>query len=268
MQPKLTLVGAGPGDGELITLKGIRALEQADVVLYDDLANDSLLAYAPEDAQTLYVGKRAGKPSYPQEAINSLIVRLALEHGHVVRLKGGDSYVFGRGFEEADYARQHGIPCTVVPGVSSCIAVPASQGIPVTSRGISESFWVITGTTRTGALSNDLRLAVQSNATVVILMGLRKLDEICALYCEAGRGHLPMAVVQNGTRPDEQCLVGEVWAMPQLMAEHNAETPIGAPSGAPIGVPAVLVIGAVVTLHPSYLAACLRNVPAYAAAGL
>ena len=249
MQPKLTLVGAGPGDGELITLKGVRALRQADVVLYDDLTNDSLLEFAPDHALKIYVGKRAGKVSFTQEEINTLIVRLAQEHGHVVRLRGGDPYVFGRGFEEYEYARQYGISCDVVPGVSSCIAVPASQGIPVTSRGVSESFWVITGTTRNGELSDDLRLAVQSKATVVVLMGLYKVAEICAMYCQAGRGHVPMAVVQNGTRVDEQCVVGQVWNIPQLVAEHG------------VGAPAVLIIGEVVSLHPSYLAECLRSVP-------
>ena len=248
MKPMLTLVGAGPGDGELITLKGIRALRQADVVLYDDLANVTLLEFAPEHALKIYVGKRAGKASFTQPEINTLILNLAQEHGHVVRLKGGDPYVFGRGFEEFDYVRQYGIHCEVVPGVSSCIAVPASQGIPVTSRGISESFWVITGTTRTGELSDDMRLAVQSKATVVVLMGLSKVNEICAMYCQAGRSHVPMAVVQNGTRADEQCVVGQVWNIPQLVAEQG------------VGAPAVLIIGEVVSLHPSYVAECLRSV--------
>ncbi len=244
----LTLVGAGPGDGELITLKGIRALRQADVVLYDDLANVSLLAFAPEQALKIYVGKRAGKASFTQDEINTLILDLAQEHGHVVRLKGGDPYVFGRGFEEYAYVQQYGIHCEVVPGVSSCIAVPASQGIPVTCRGVSESFWVITGTTRTGELSDDLRLAVQSRATVVVLMGLSKVNEICAMYCQAGRSNLPMAVVQNGTRADEQCVIGQVWNIPQLVAEQG------------VGAPAVLIIGEVVSLHPSYVAECLRSV--------
>ncbi|QDK83569.1 uroporphyrinogen-III C-methyltransferase [Spirosoma sp. KCTC 42546] len=247
MKPMLTLVGAGPGDGELITLKGIRALRQADVVLYDDLANHTLLEFAPEQALKIYVGKRAGKASFTQEEINELIVRFAQEHGHVVRLKGGDPYVFGRGFEEYEYARQFGIRCEVVPGVSSSIAVPASQGIPVTSRGVSESFWVITGTTRKGELSDDLHLAVQSKATVIVLMGMSKINEICTLFCEAGRGHLPMAIVQNGTRADEQCVLGQVWNIPQLAAEQG------------VGAPAVLIIGEVVALHPSYLAECMRN---------
>ena len=250
MQPKLTLVGAGPGDGELITLKGVRALQQADVVLYDDLANHTLLDFAPEQAIRMYVGKRVGKASFPQNEINELIVQMAREHGHVVRLKGGDPFVFGRGYEECSYAQQYGINSEVISGVSSCIAVPASQGIPVTSRGVSESFWVITGTTRTGELASDLTLAVQSNATVVILMGLSKVNELCAMYCEAGRGHLPMAVIQNGTRPNEQCIIGQVWTIPQLVAEQG------------VGAPAVLIIGEVVTLHPSYLATCLQQVSA------
>lgn len=247
MMPKLSLVGAGPGDGELITLKGIRALRQADVVLYDDLANHTLLEFAPAQALKIYVGKRAGQASYTQEEINELIVRCAQEHGHVVRLKGGDPYVFGRGFEEYEYVRQYGIPCEVVPGVSSSIAVPASQGIPVTSRGVSESFWVITGTTRNGELSDDLYLAAQSKATVVVLMGMRKVQEICDIFCAAGRGHLPMAIVQNGTCAEEQCVIGQVWNMPQLAAEQG------------VGAPAVLVIGEVVSLHPSYLAESMRN---------
>jgi len=247
MQPKLTLVGAGPGDGELITLKGIRALQQADVVLYDDLAASTLLDFAPEQALKIYVGKRAGKPSAAQDTINQMIVDLARTHGHVIRLKGGDSYVFGRGYEEREYARQHGISCVVIPGISSCIAVPASQGIPVTCRGISESFWVITGTTRHGELSADLQLAVQSSATVVVLMGLNKLDELCALYSQHGRGHLPMAVVQNGTRADERCVVGQVWEMPDLVAVQR------------VGAPAVLIIGEVVTLHPDYVVAYAQN---------
>ncbi|RYF59781.1 MAG: uroporphyrinogen-III C-methyltransferase [Cytophagaceae bacterium] len=247
MKPKLTLVGAGPGDGELITLKGVRALRQADVVLYDDLANHTLLEFVPQQALKIYVGKRAGQASFSQEEINELIVRCAQEHGHVVRLKGGDPYVFGRGFEECEYVRQYAIDCEVVPGVSSSIAAPASQGIPVTSRGVSESFWVITGTTRNGELSEDLYLAAQSKATVVVLMGMRKVKEICDIFCKAGRGHLPMAIVQNGTRADEQCVIGQVWNIPQLAAEQG------------VGAPAVLVIGEVVSLHPSYLAESMRN---------
>jgi uroporphyrin-III C-methyltransferase len=245
--PRLTLVGAGPGDAELLTLKGKRALEQADVVLYDDLANRTLLAHAPAHAHTYYVGKRAGQRSTPQADINQLIVNLAHELGHVVRLKGGDSFVFGRGYEEIEFAQRHGLVCDLVPGVSSCLAVPASQGIPVTSRGISESFWVIAGTTRDGSMSGDLVLAAQSNATVVVLMGLNKLDEICELYGRFSRENLPMAVIQNGTRPNERCVVGQVGEMPRLVAEQG------------IVSPAVIVVGEVVAMHPAYVAEYARS---------
>ncbi|OZI05145.1 uroporphyrinogen-III C-methyltransferase [Siphonobacter sp. BAB-5385] len=248
METRITLVGAGPGDEELITLKGLRALEQADVILYDDLANQELLRYAPTGAMKQYVGKRVGRPSFSQEEINALLVSLAKQYGHVVRLKGGDSYVFGRGHEEYVYAREHGIDCQIIPGISSCIAVPASQHIPVTRRGVSESFWVITGTTRHGELSEDLKLAVQSRATVVVLMGLQKIQELCQLYINHGRGELPMAVIQNGTRPDERCVLGQVWEMPERVAAHG------------VGAPAVLVIGEVVTLHPAYIRECLAAV--------
>jgi uroporphyrin-III C-methyltransferase len=273
MKPMLTLVGAGPGDEDLITLKGIKALRQADVVLYDELANSSLLQHAPAEALRMYVGKSVGQASFSQEEINELIVRLATRRGHVVRLKGGDPLVFGRGHEELEYARQHGIDGQIIPGVSSSIAVPASQGIPVTRRGVSESFWVITGTTRHGELSDDLHLAAQSNATVVVLMGMRKLPEICALYTRLGRGHLPMAVIENGTRPNERCLLGQVWEMPRLMAEQQHEQQgtsvpgismpgISMPGISMPGtsVPGILVIGEVVALHPSYLVEYLQSI--------
>lgn len=247
MEPKLTLVGAGPGNGELITLKGIKALKTADAVLYDELVSTEILDFAPESALKIYVGKKAGEASFSQDEINGLIVRLARKRGHVVRLKGGDSFVFGRGHEEMEFARDFDIVCEVVPGVSSCIAVPASLEIPVTRRGVSESFWVITGTTRNGELSDDMRLAAQSKATIVVLMGMNKLNEICDLYKYFGRGHLPMAVIQNGTRPDEKSVIGQVWEMPQLVKENK------------LGTPAIIVLGEVVGLHPSYAMEYLQS---------
>jgi len=247
MEAKLTLVGAGPGDGELITLKGMKALQNADVVLYDELANAEFLDFAPEQALKMYVGKKAGNPSFSQQEINGLIVRLARKRGHVVRLKGGDPFVFGRGHEEMEYAREHGVTCSVIPGVSSCISVPAAMEIPVTRRGVSESFWVITGTTQNGELSEDMQLAVQSKATVIVLMGMSKLDEICRLYKYFGRGHLPMAVIQNGTRPDEKRVMGQVWEIPRLAKENN------------MGTPAIIIIGEVVALHPHYALEYLQS---------
>ena len=158
MKPLLTLVGAGPGDPELITLKGVKALQQADVVLYDALVSTELLSYAPAHAQLVYVGKRRGRCEFAQSDLNQLIVDYALTYGHVVRLKGGDSFVFGRGYEEIGFAQEFGIQTSVIPGISSSISVPALAGIPLTCRGVSESFWVLTGTTKNHSLSNDCLL--------------------------------------------------------------------------------------------------------------
>ncbi len=238
INPKLTLVGAGPGDAELITLKGIKALRAADVILYDALVNKELLEYA-DDVPAIFVGKRAGNHELPQEGINELIVQSALTYGHVVRLKGGDPFVFGRGHEEIEYAQAHGIETAVVPGISSSIAVPELQSIPLTRRGVSESFWVLTGTTRAGQLSADLQLAAQSNATAIILMGVHKLAEITALYRAHGRCSLPVAVIQNGSLPTERIVVAEVDTIVDVVQREN------------IGAPAIIVIGEVVRTHPA-----------------
>jgi uroporphyrin-III C-methyltransferase len=243
MKPTLTLVGAGPGDGELITLKGIRAIGCADVILYDALANTQLLDYARANTPVLFVGKRCGGHAYTQGEINHLIVANARQYGHVVRLKGGDPFVFGRGYEELAYARQHGVECQVVPGVSSCIAVPEAQGIPVTSRGHAESFWVMTGTTKSGELSQDIYLAAQSTATVVILMGMHKLSEITRIFEAAGRHDTPMAIIQSGTTHEEKCVLGTVSDIPVKVSLHGLSNP------------AVIVIGEVVRLHTAYVQA-------------
>ncbi len=176
--PKLTLVGAGPGDPELITLKGIRALEAADVVLYDALANDDLLAFAKNAKIIEYVGKRQGDHSMPQEAINEAIVRYALSHGHVVRLKGGDPFVFGRGFEELEFAAQHSIEGTVVPGVSSATSLLGLLNIPITHRGVSRSFHVFSASTKDGELSDEILDSVHLQGTRVVLMGLQHLQKL------------------------------------------------------------------------------------------
>ena len=239
--PRLTLIGAGPGDIELITLKGIRAIKAADVILYDALANQELLEYARPNALRICVGKRLGKYVYTQEEINLKIVTLALEYGHVVRLKGGDPFVFGRGFEEIEYAKNFNIECALVSGVTSAVAAPASVGIPVTSRGFAESFWVITGTTQSGKLSKDIELAVQSTATVVILMGMSKLAQICGIFAANGKGDMPMAIIQNGTRENAKAVVGTVSTIFEKSKEEN------------ISNPAVIIIGEVVSLHPEFV---------------
>ena len=187
ISPKLTLIGAGPGDAELITAKGANALSAADVVLYDALVNKELLKYAPLESLKIFVGKRKNKHEYTQDQINSLIIDFAFTHGNVVRLKGGDPHVFGRGNEELQYAALFNIETEFIPGISSSIAVPGLAGIPVTQRGISESFWVITGTTSDGKISADIYEAAKTNATVVILMGVHKLNEIAEIFRKNGK---------------------------------------------------------------------------------
>ncbi|WP_281979366.1 uroporphyrinogen-III C-methyltransferase [Tenacibaculum mesophilum] len=224
-QPKLTVVGAGPGDADLITLKAIKALEQADVVLYDALVNNELLGYVNPNAELIFVGKRRGCYRYQQEQINELIVARGFSHGHVVRLKGGDPFIFGRGAEEMEYAAKHGLEVAVVPGISSSLAVPAYQNIPLTKRGSSESFWVITGTTKQHQLSNDVALAAKSSATVVILMGMGKLSEIIQLFKQEGKNELPVAIIQNGTTPEEKIGIGTVDTIEEVVAKNNLSNP-------------------------------------------
>ena len=223
--PKLTLVGAGPGDVDLITLKAIRVLKTADVVLYDALVNEELLEYINADAEIIFVGKRRGCYRYQQEQINELIVALANSKGHVVRLKGGDPFIFGRGAEEMEYAAGFGIETAFVPGISSSLAVPAYQNIPLTKRGSSESFWIITGTTKDHKISSDIQLAAKSNATVVVLMGMGKLPEIIALFQRENKHNLPVAIIQNGTRVNEKVGIGTVDTILDVVKENELSNP-------------------------------------------
>lgn len=232
--PRLTLIGAGPGDPDLITVKGIKALAEADVVLYDALASEELLAYAPGRAKKIFVGKRAVMHSVQQQEINKLIKKYAHSHGHVVRLKGGDPFVFGRGLEEIKYARIHGLKTAVIPGISSAIAVPAGQDIPMTHRGTAESFWVITGTTQSGELSKDIALAAQSSATVVILMGMKKLNEIMGAFKASDKYDTPVAIVQNGSRPNEKTGLGTVATIEEVVQQQG------------LGSPAIIIVGEIV----------------------
>lgn len=234
VKPKVTLVGAGPGDPDLMTLKGVKALAEANVVLYDALANEEILEYAPKNAIRIFVGKRIGNHAYTQDQINQLIVDNALTYGNVVRLKGGDPFVFGRGSEEIEYVESFGIPTFIVPGISSVIAVPANLGISITKRGVSESFWAITGTTSDRKLSSDVALAAQSSATVVILMGMSKLSQIVALFQKESKGETPIAIIQNGTTPDEKVGIGTINTIQEIAAENK------------LGSPAIIIIGEVV----------------------
>ena len=238
---RITLVGAGPGDKDLITVKGLKAIQSADVVLYDALVSQELLEEIPANAIKLFVGKRAGVKCKKQEEINLLLVQAAFEYGHAVRLKGGDPFVFGRGYEEKEYAESFGLPVTVVPGISSSISVPLLQGVPVTSRGLSESFWVLTGSTKSHQLSKDIELAMQSSATIVILMGIRKLPLIVDMLQSAGKEETPIMVVQSGSTQEEKCVVGDSSNILQQVKENK------------IATPGIIVIGEVVKTHQSFI---------------
>ena len=240
MISKLTLVGAGPGDPELITLKAIKALQNANVVLYDALVSTELLDYAPNHALKIFVGKRRGRCEFAQPEINQLIVNYAFSHGHVVRLKGGDPFVFGRGFEEISFAQSFGIETAIIPGISSSYAVPALAGIPLTTRGLSESFWVLTGTTRNHSLSEDIEKAAQSTATIIILMGMKHLTEITKIFINVGKANTPVAIIQNGSTPQEKIGLGTVATITQVAEENQLDNP------------AIIVIGEVVRLHHNY----------------
>lgn len=237
---KITLVGAGPGGTDLISLRGLKALAKADIVLYDALVSEELLQYCPQAVQKIYVGKRASKHAYSQDQINEMLVKYALSHGHVVRLKGGDPFVFGRGYEEIEFAQKCNIETEVIPGISSAIGVPSLQGIPITHRGTTESFWVITGTTSSGKIAQDVYTAAKTSATVVILMGVRKLPEIVRIYKEAGRDSLPIAIIQNGAMPNEKIAVADIQSIENVAKELHIESP------------AVIVIGEVVSFHADY----------------
>lgn len=224
----LTLVGAGPGDPDLITIKGVKAIASAQVVLYDALVNKALLKYAVSSCKMIFVGKRAGTHSASQDQINQLIVEHALEGKHVVRLKGGDPFIFARGKEEIDYAKAFGITTDVVIGISS-INLPGYYGIPLTTRGINESFWVVTATNKEGKLSADAKLAAQSSATVVYFMGLGKLKEIVSIYRNLKKEETPVAIISQGSLPTGKVVTGTISSIEEQ--SHN------------IAAPALIVVG-------------------------
>lgn len=239
-EPRITLVGAGPGDPDLISLKGVKALNDADVVLYDALVNQALLNHAPDDAIKIYVGKNSGDESFSQDAVNKLMIDYALNYGHVVRLKSGDPFVFARGFEEVDYAESYSIQTEIIPGISSATGVPGLHKIPMIYKNLSESFWVLTGTNASGDISPDLTGAARSTATVVVLMGIERIGEIAAIFQAEGKHKLPVAVIENGSTERENVVVGIVDTIEELIKEKG------------IASPALLVFGNVVSLHPLF----------------
>lgn len=232
------LTGAGPGDPGLITVKGMEALRTCDAVVYDSLASQELLKEIPPDCEKIYVGKRAGHHSMKQEEINRLLVEQAGLGRKVVRLKGGDPFVFGRGGEEVMELQKEGIPFQVIPGVTSAIAALASAGIPITHRGMSRSFHVMTGHTRENGLPEDLEEFGRLSGTLVFLMGLNHLEEICDCLIGQGREKAtPAAVIQSGTLPDQKTVRGTLGDIKEKCREAG------------IGSPAIIVVGEAAGLH-------------------
>jgi uroporphyrin-III C-methyltransferase len=224
---KVYLVGAGPGDPELFTLKGKRCLQAADVILYDELVNFELLQRAARNTELIYVGKKAGRHCVDQRQIESLMIQKARQGMTVVRLKGGDPFVFGRGGEEAEALNAAGVPFELVPGVSSAIAVPANIGIPVTHRLYSSSVAIVTGHE---ASENNGRVKWtelwRSVDTLIILMGLRHIREIMDRLLQAGCDrNRPVALIQSGTLPCEKSVFGTVETIADLADEHDFQAP-------------------------------------------
>jgi len=237
---RVYLIGAGPGDPELITLKGIRYLGESDVIVYDNLANSRLLEYCKERAEIVYMGKRKGAHSFNQGQINEYIVKRAKEGLRVARLKGGDPFVFGRGGEEALYLAQHDIPFEIVPGISSALAVPVYAGIPPTHRDYASSLAIITGheaPSKKESAINWEKIATGAD-TLIFLMGMTRLPEIVKNLMENNLPpQTPCALIRNGTYPQQRTLVGTLGNIAALAKENDLKPP------------AVIVVGKVVELR-------------------
>lgn len=235
MAGKVFLIGAGPGDPDLITLKAVKALQTAEVILIDDLVNRALLAHAPH-TRVVEVGKRGGCKSTPQHFINRMMIALATQGQTVVRLKGGDPFLFGRGGEEMQALRQAGVSVEIVPGITSGIAAPASIGIPVTHREFTHGVTFVTGHTQNGE-KPDWQALVAGGTTLVIYMGMKYLSAIVTDLLEAGMASdLPAAAIQQGTTQQQRQVVSTLAALPAAVKQEGLESP------------AIIVLGEVVRL--------------------
>jgi uroporphyrin-III C-methyltransferase len=233
---KVYLTGAGPGDIELLTLKAHRVITQADVIIYDRLANPEILEMAKDGCEFVYVGKEDGRHTLPQDEINEVIYQNALKHATVVRLKGGDPFVFGRGGEEGAYLKERGIDFEIIPGITSAISVPAYAGIPVTHRGVAVSFRVVTGHESPHKKESQIPWEnFKTNDTIIFLMGLHNLKKISSKLMEIGKPKdFPCAVISKGTTKEQKVVVG---TLEDIVAKSQ-----GVPT------PALIVVGEVVKL--------------------
>lgn len=237
-QGSVALVGAGPGDPELLTVKALRLLGEADVVVFDRLVSPEILALVPAGTSRIYAGKAMACHTLVQDEINELLVSLARSGRRVVRLKGGDPFVFGRGSEEAEHLAAHGIPFQVVPGISSASGCATYAGIPLTHRGLSTGVRFLPGHFRDGkALDHDWKTLADPDCTLVIYMGLTSLPHIAEELMTAGLpSDTPAAAVENGTTPRQRRVLGTIATLPRLTAE------------AQLKAPTLIVVGKVVSL--------------------
>jgi uroporphyrin-III C-methyltransferase/precorrin-2 dehydrogenase/sirohydrochlorin ferrochelatase/uroporphyrin-III C-methyltransferase len=234
------LVGAGPGDAELLTLRADRILQQADVVVYDNLVGKDVMARVPPRCTRIYVGKKAASHSMKQSEICALLVRLARENQRVLRLKGGDPYVFGRGGEEAETLVAAGVPFEVVPGVTAASGIGAYAGIPLTHRDHAQSVVFVTGHRKEGPVELDWGALARPRQTVVVYMGVSRIGEIAGQLTAHGLpAHTPAALVRHGTLPDQQAVVATLADLADKAAEAG------------IKPPALMIIGTVVDLAPT-----------------
>jgi uroporphyrin-III C-methyltransferase/precorrin-2 dehydrogenase/sirohydrochlorin ferrochelatase len=232
------LMGAGPGDPELLTLRAARLLAQAEVVVYDHLVSPAILDMAPESAERIYCGKQRGNHALPQDELNLLLVQLAKQGRRVVRLKGGDPYIFGRGGEEAEILADHGVPFEVVPGVTAAAGVAAYSGIPLTHRAYSQACVFVTGHLQDGSMNLDWPGLARKRQTVVVYMGLHGLATLCREMIAHGLPEdWPAAIVQHGTTPTQRTVTGTLATLPALA------------EAAKLKAPTLIIVGEVVKLR-------------------
>ena len=232
------LVGAGPGDPELLTLKAARVIGEAEVLVYDHLVSPAILDMVNPAAERIYAGKERGNHALPQEQLNALLVRLAKAGKRVVRLKGGDPYTFGRGGEEVETLRENGVCFEVVPGITAATGVAAYAGIPLTHRDYAQACVFVTGHLKDGTMNLDWQGLARPRQTVIIYMGLHGLAHLCAKLMEHGLPpDWPAAIVQKGTTPDQRTVTGTLATLPGLAA------------GSGLRPPTLIIVGRVVTLH-------------------
>jgi uroporphyrin-III C-methyltransferase len=235
---KVWLIGAGPGDPDLLTVKAARLIAQADALVFDHLVGDGIMDLARADAHRIYAGKEASNHTLPQASINSLLVDLAREGLSVVRLKGGDPFIFGRGGEELEALAASGVPFEVVPGITAAAGCAAYSGFPLTHRDHAQAVTFVTGHLKDGTVNLDWPALARTGQTVVFYMGIGAAGEICRKMIAHGlAAATPAAVIRNGTLPDQQTLLATLGTLPQRI-EETAIKP-----------PALIVVGSVVNLH-------------------